>query len=176
MTQACLPESDCAPELDEDNHQCFQESTGMSRWATELGRVDVLHETSLLSQHQASPREGHLEQALHVFAFLKKKPKLTLCMDPSLPNVDYEDFTANPEEFKECYRDAEEEMPHRMPKPRGTPVVSTAFVDSSHAANRVTRKSHSGHVVFVNRAPVKWSSRRQQTVETRSFSSEFLAL
>ena len=52
-------------------------------------------------------------------------------------------------------------MPHRMPMPR---------------ANKVTRRSHSGHILFVNRAPVKWVSRRQQTVETSAFSSEFIAL
>ena len=67
-------------------------------------------------------------------------------------------------------------MPHRMPIARGVPVVTTTFVDSSHGANRVTRKSHSGHILFVNRAPVKWYSKRQPTVETSAFSSEFLAM
>ena len=63
-----------------------------------------------------------------------------------------------------------------MPRPRGRSVVTTAFVDSSHGANKVTRRSHSGHILFVNRAPVKWFSKRQQTVETSAFSSEFIAL
>ena len=30
--------------------------------------------------------------------------------------------------------------------------------------------------MFINRAPIKWVSRRQNTVETSAFSSEFLAL
>ena len=67
-------------------------------------------------------------------------------------------------------------MPHRMPRPRGVAVRTTAFVDSSHGANKVTRRSHSGHIMFVNSAPVKWLSRRQQTVETSAFSSEFITL
>jgi hypothetical protein len=113
---------------------------------------------------------------LHIFAFLKKKPKLTLYMDPSLPRMDYSLFQTDPEEFKEYYRDAEEEMPHRMPRPRGMAVVTTAFVDSSHGSNKVTRRSHSGHILFVDRAPVKWLSRRQQTVETSAFSLEFIAM
>ena len=49
---------------------------GMLRWATELVRVDVLHEVSLLSQYQASPRQGHIEQVLHIFAFLDKHPEI----------------------------------------------------------------------------------------------------
>ena len=66
-------------------------------------------------------------------------------------------------------------IPHRMPKPRGIPIVSVAFVDSSHAANQVTRR-HSDNIIFINQAPVKWLSRRQQTVESSAFSSEFIAM
>ena len=176
MVSAFIPELDGTPELDPDDHRFFQEMIGMLRWATEIGRVDVLHEVSLLSQYQASPRQGHLEQALHIFAFLDKHPKLTLYMDPSLPNLDYSIFTTDANTFKEYYRGAKEEMPHNMPRPRGIAVCTTAFVDSSHGANKVTRKSHSGHVLFVNSAPVKWLSKRQQTVETSAFSSEFIAL
>ena len=86
MVSAFLPELDGTPELEPDDHRFFQEMIGMLRWATELGRVDVLHEVLLLSQYQASPRQGHLEQALHIFAYLDKKPKLTLYMSPNSPS------------------------------------------------------------------------------------------
>ena len=62
-----------------------------------------------------------------------------------------------------------------MPRPRGRSVVASAFVDASHGANKVTRRSHSGYVLFINRAPVKWTSKRQQTVETSEFTSEFIS-
>ena len=78
MMSAFVPELDGTPELEPDDHRFFQEMIGMLRWATELGRVDVLHKVSQLSQYQASPRQGHMEQALHIFAFLDKNPKLTL--------------------------------------------------------------------------------------------------
>ena len=170
------PELDASPELGIEGIQFYQELIGMLCWATELGRTDILLETSLLSQYQASPRQGHLEQALHIFAYMDKKPKTSLYMDPLLPNVDYSNFKANKEDFKEYYRDADEELPHRMPKPRGRPVVTTGFVDASHAANKKNRRSHTGYLLFVNRAPVKWYSKRQQTVETSAFLAEFLAL
>eukprot|EP00980_Cylindrotheca_fusiformis_P025121 scaffold13124_cov73-Cylindrotheca_fusiformis.AAC.1 len=97
-------------------------------------------------------------------------------MDPELPKIDYGRFQTNPEDFKEMYRDAKEELPFDMPAPRGAPVTITAYVDASHAANKVTRKSHSGFVIFVNRAPIQWYSKRQQTVESSAFSSEFIAM
>ena len=85
-------------------------------------------------------------------------------------------FSTKKEDFHEHYRDAKEDIPHGMPKPRGTAVTISGFVDASHAANKKTRKSHSGYALFVNRAPVLWHSKRQQTVETSAFSSEFIAM
>ena len=81
-------ELDASEELDEEGIQYFQELIGILRWATEIGRVDILHEVSLLSQYQAAPREGHLVQAPHIFAFLERKPKLTLYFDPATPEID----------------------------------------------------------------------------------------
>lgn len=176
MTQSYYPELDDSPELPPSDVTLYQEMIGMLRWATELGRVDILHEISILSQHQALPREGHMKEILHIIAYLDKKPKLTLYMDPDEPVLDYSTFNNDSSEFKEFYREAEEEIPHRMPRARGKAVVTTAFVDASHAANKKTRRSHSGHILFVNRAPVKWYSKRQNTVETSAFSSEFIAM
>jgi hypothetical protein len=170
------PEMDITEELNDDDTTYYQELIGVLRWATEIGRVDILLEVSLLSQYQANPREGHLEQLLHIFAFLRKHPKLTLYMSPELPCIDYGDFRTKREDFVEIYRDADEPLPHRMPVPRGRSVATTAFVDASHAANKLTRRSHTGYVVFINRAPIVWYSKRQHTVETSTFSAEFIAL
>ena len=176
MVASYRPEMDETPELDADEITKYQEFIGMLRWAIELGRVDINHEISLLSQYQAAPREGHMEQVMHIFHYLSKKPKKSLYMDPSFPFIDFGDFNHDISEFKEYYRDAEELMPYKMPKPRGNSVMTSAYADASHGANKRTRRSHTGYVIFVNRAPVKWISRRQQTVETSAFSSEFIAM
>ena len=51
----------------------------------------------------------------------------------------------------------------------------SCFVDADHAGNLVTRRSHSGIIIFCNRAPIIWYSKRQNTVETSTFGSEFVA-
>jgi hypothetical protein len=79
-------------------------------------------------------------------------------------------------DFQEYYRGAEEEMPHNMPTPKGNGVKITVFVDASNGAKKVTRRSHTGFIIFVNRAPIMWYSKRQQTVKSSAFSSEFIAL
>lgn len=176
MNSNFVPELDDSEELGPEETQYFQELIGILRWATEIGRVDILFEVSILSQHQAMPRRNHLEQAIHIFAYLKRKPKTTLYFDQGLPRLDPTSFPANHNEFKDMYRDAEEQMPSRMPMPRGRSVTTTAFVDASHAANKVTRRSHSGFIIFVNRAPIIWYSKRQATVESSTFSAEFIAM
>ena len=63
-----------------------------------------------------------------------------------------------------------------MPEPLGNPVNIHVFVDANHAGNVVTRRLHKGILVFVQNSPVLWVSRRQNTVETSTFGSEFVAL
>ena len=149
----------------------------MLRWAIELGRVDIYLEVSILSAFQASPRQGHLEELLHIFGFLNKHPKLTLYFDPQLPNIPSNIFIGDDSDvFKDQYRDAVEELPERMPPAKGKPVVLTAYCDASHAANKITRRSHTGFIIFVNRSPITWFSKRQNTIESSAFSSEFIAM
>ena len=177
MSSDYRPELDGTAELEVEDVTMYQELIGELRWATEIGRVDILHEVSVLSSYQACPREGHLEQIFHIFSYMKKNPKLTLYFDPSLPNKDPATFVGStPEEFSEQYRDAKEEIPFDMPRARGRFVIITAFVDAAHASDKRTRKSHTGYVIFVNRAPIIFYSKRQSTVESSTFSSEFIAL
>ena len=63
-----------------------------------------------------------------------------------------------------------------MLAPRGQMVSTHYFVDSDHAANTVPRCSQTGLLLFVNRAPVTWFSKRQNTVKTSTFGSEFIAM
>ena len=149
MKSGCAPELDESPELNSDDITLFQECIGKLRWAIKIDRVDILTEVSMLSSFQASPREGHLEQVLHIFAYLKKKPKLTLYFDPSEPKLEPSMFTGEePKNFLEQIRDAEDELPPRMPISRGRKLMNTAFIDASHAANKVTRRPNTGFIYF----------------------------
>ena len=139
--------------------------------------MNINTEIALLSSHQAAPREGHLDQLLYIVAFLKKKPKLTLYFDPSWAIIDENIFNCSDrEQFKDHYRDAGEELPDRMPRPRGRAAKMVAFVDASHAANKINRKSHTWYIIFINRAPIIWYSKRQNTVESSTFTSECVAM
>lgn len=63
-----------------------------------------------------------------------------------------------------------------MPEPLGNHVEVSCFVDADHAANLVTRRSIMGILFFINSAPIVWYSKRQNTIESSTFGSEFIAL
>ena len=79
-------------------------------------------------------------------------------------------------DWEEFYPGAQEAIPPNMPEPRGKSVSMTTFVDADHAGCKLTRRSHSGVLVFVNRAPILWYSKRQATVEASTFGSESIAM
>ena len=163
-----------SPELKADGVQRFQELIGQLRWAVEIGRVDILLETSLLSSYLAMPRVGHLEQALHIFGYLKTHPKRKLAFDPAHPNIDENRFQKC--DWTEFYRDASEAIPGNMPPSRGNLMSTHCFVDANHAGDTETRRSQTGILLFCNRAPTIWFSKRQNSVEASTFGSEFTAM
>ena len=50
------------------------------------------------------------------------------------------------------------------------------FVESDHAGDRVSCRSRSGFLIYVNTALVRWFSMKQSTVETSVFGAEFVTM
>jgi hypothetical protein len=69
-----------------------------------------------------------------------------------------------------------EVIPSDAPEPLGEPVQTNMFCDASHATDLVTRRSMTGIIFFLNGTPINWYSRRQNTIESSTFGSEFVAL
>ena len=63
-----------------------------------------------------------------------------------------------------------------MPEPRGRGFVMKAKVDADHAGDTVTRRSRTGFIIYLNEAPIYWMSKKQTSVESSSFGSEFTAM
>jgi hypothetical protein len=174
MSTSYRPELDVSTILDPDRANYFQSQIGVLRWAVELGRIDIMCEVSMLSSFLAMPREGHLTAVFNVFAYLKSHNRSRLVFDDTYAvinnqfkeNVDWTDF----------YGDVKEPIPPNAPQARGKAVEITTFVDADHAGDRVTRRSRTGVLIYVNRAPIMWFSKRQNSVETSTFGSEFVAL
>ena len=180
-TQSYRPELDSSLQCNDEDVNYYQNLIGVLRWIVELGRIDINYEVAVLSQYLACPRRGHLIQAIHIFKYLDIHRESFLSFDP--PYLDIEeplDQDKNPTRksinMKEFYPDAEEILPTNCPEPRGRPVQINCFVDADHASNVVTRRSQTGILIYLNMAPIFWYSKKQTTIESSTFSSEFVAL
>ena len=174
VSQGYRPELDQSNELDAKRGQYYQSLIGVLRWICELGRLDILVAVSMLSRYLVSPREGHLQQVFHIFAYLKHHKRSKMVFDDS--ELVFDESTFKKCDWSEFYPEAAEAIPHNAPMECGNGVVTSCFVDADHAGCKATRRSHTGVILFVNKAPIQWYSKRQNTVETSTFGSEFCAM
>ena len=115
-----------------------------------------------------------MEQVYHVFGYLKTHLKRRLFFDPQHPDID--EYAFSNYEWYDFYRDAREQVSNDMSLPRGHAVSTHCFVDADHASNTVTRRSQTGILILLNKIPILWYSKRQNTVDTSTFGSEFIAM
>ena len=131
LSNGYRPECDASPELDLEDASYYSSLIGMLRWIVEMGRIDICCEVSMMSSHVAMPREGHLQQVFHIFAYLKVHHNARLVLDPTYADIDGEAFEKR--EWKSVYGDLEERKPQELPKPLGSEMIIRAFVDADFA-------------------------------------------
>ena len=65
---------------------------------------------------------------------------------------------------------------NNAPRAIGKEFIIRAYVDADFAGDILTRMSRTGFVVFINGSPIFWMSKKQSSLETSSFGSEFVAM
>ena len=171
------PELDQSDLLDKDNVWLYQSFIGILRWATELGRVELTHSAATTAKFGATSREGHLRALFRIIAYCKKHITSMIVFD--FTPKDFEGLTWDSVDWSEFYPDAVklgEAIPLNAPTPRGNSVQLNIFCDVSNAPDLVTRRSTTGILFFMNGAPIKWYSKRQNTIESSTFGSEFCGI
>jgi hypothetical protein len=165
------PELDTSVYCNEDESNYFQQQVGVLRWLVELGRIDIAVEVSMLASFTAAPRIGHFDALLHIFAYLTQHSRSKLVFDDSYLKLDDEPK----QDWASFYPKAKEVLPDNMPPPRGKPMQMVVFADADHAGDLLTRRSRTGILLYLNRAPIIWYTKKQNSVETSTFGSEFMA-
>ena len=109
----------------------------------------------MLSSHLALPRQGHLDQVIHMLLYLKKYHNSCLIFDSTEPDIDMSEFERKDWTSSEFgLIDGVEEFPSNALKPRGIGVTTWARADADHADDTTTRRSRTGFLVYINSAPV----------------------
>ena len=86
-SQSYRPELDVIEECDEEQVQFYQSLVVIMKWLCDIGRINILTETSLLSTYLSCPQVVHLHQALHVFKYLKDHKRSKCVFDPTYVDI-----------------------------------------------------------------------------------------
>ena len=73
------------------------------------------------------------------------------------------------------YGNVEELIPDDIPEPLGYNVVLTSYVDANLYHDMITGHSVTGILHLIYGTPYDWYSTKQNTVETATYVSEFVA-
>ncbi len=140
------PDTDVSEPLDPECKSFYQHLIGVVRWRVELGHVDIATEVLMLLSYLALPHEGHLETALHIMGYFRKKHNSRLIFDPTYPTINENDFPTY--DWTEFYGDVTEAIPLDQPEPLGKAVDIRMIVDSDHAGCKWTHNSQTGFLIY----------------------------
>ena len=147
---------------------------GAMQWAVSLGRLDITTAVMTLSGFRVAPRKGHLERAKRVYGYLCKFADATIEIKTGIP-----DYSKIPEDqhdwMRTVYGRVKELLPNDAPKPLGKAVLTTTYVDANLYHDLLTGRSVTGILHLINQTPVDWFAKKQATVETATYGSEFVA-
>ena len=162
------PEMDTTALLDQDGITMYQSMVGSMQWAVSLVCFGIASAVMTLSSFQTAPCQGHLERAKRVYGYLSKFRDATLRFRTGEP-----DYSELPEQefdwMHAVYGNVEELIPHDMLKPLGKLVHMTHFLDANLMHDLLT-----GILTLLNQTPTDWYSKKQATVETATYGSEFV--
>ena len=168
------PELDATEELDQKGVEKYQSLIGSLQWAVSLGRFDIATAVMTLSSFRAVPRTGHLERAKRVVSYLMRFKEAAIRFRTGTP--DLSDLAERDDRWKySVYGEGKESLPNDAPDPLGRKVRLTHYVDANLYHDWTSGRSVSGILHFVNQTPMDWFTKKQATVETATFGSEYVA-
>jgi hypothetical protein len=107
--------------------------------------------------------------------YLKRNVDAAIRFRTDIPN---HEAAGMPKEYdweQTVYGGINEELPEDMPDPKGKPVRITTYEDANLMHDLVTGRSMTGILHLLNQTPIHWYSRKQGSVETATYGSEFVA-
>jgi len=167
------PELDTSELLDHSGIAIYHSLIGALQWVVTTGRFDVMTAVMTMSGFREAPRRGHLERVKRIYGYLSKMQDGIIRVRTDEP--DYSDVPDFDYDWTDIYGDTEELKPTDAPEPLGHFVTLTHYVDANLMHDIVTGRSVTGILHLINKTPFDWYSKKQATVETATYGSEFVA-
>jgi Reverse transcriptase (RNA-dependent DNA polymerase) len=174
MEKGDHPELDDSPLLEEDGIHKYQSLIGTLQWTISLGRFDIATAVMTMSSFRVAPREGHLTRLRRICGYLVKFRSACIRIRTEMP--DYSDLPSREDDWsRTVYGDVREQKAEDAPPPKGKIVRTTTYKDANLHHDMATGRAVTGVLHFLNGTPIEWYTRKQPTVETATYGSEFTA-
>ena len=147
---------------------------GQLQWLVTLGRFDIHAQVATMSRFRAVPRQGHMDRLKRIYSYAIRTKDYAIRFRTDQPDYSFlpdQDFDWT----YSVYGNVQEILPDDMPDPLGEAVITTTTMGANLNHCLATCKSLTGCLLFVNKTPVDWYSKKQATVETATYGSEFVA-
>ena len=174
MAEKDHPELDTTAELGPEDIKRYQSLIGALQWLITLGRFDISVGVATMGSFRAAPRKGHLDRLKRIFGYIKLYPDGAIRFRTGVPA--HESYTPpiNNDWAQSQYGTGTEELPRDMPPPKGKLMRTTTYADANLMHDFVTGRSMSGILHLLNQTPIQWFAKKQNTVETATYGSEFM--
>ena len=127
-----------------------------------------------MSGFRVAPRQGHLDRVKRICGYLAKMRNAMIRTRADEP--DYSDLPDLEHDWsRSVYGELSEVLPTDAPLPLGNHVTLTHYVDANLMHDVITGRSVTGILHLVNKTPIDWYTKKQSTVETATYGSEYVA-
>ena len=174
MTKSDPPELDFSEILEGDMAAKYLMMVGQLQWLVTLGRFDLHAQAAAMSRFRGAPRQDHMDRLKRIYSYVIRTSDYAIRFRAEQPDYSFlpdQDFDWT----YSVYGNVHEILPDDMPDPLGEAVTTTTTMDANLNHCLATGKCLTGCHHFVNKTPVDWYSKKQATVETATYGSEFVA-
>ena len=170
------PEMDDSAILEEKGRAQYLSMIGQLQWLVTLGRIDVMSAATTMARFRIEPRDGHLKRLKRIYGYLRNHKFRGGSIRYRTGQIQH-DLSQDVEYDWErtVYGDVHEVLPRDAPKAYGPAVTTTSYVDANLYHDQITGRALTGVLHFINGTPIDWYCKRQATVETATYGSEFVA-
>ena len=169
------PELDESPILNEDDRAKYLSMIGQLQWLVTIGRFDMMSATTTMARFRMEPREGHLKRLKRMYGYLRNKRFRHGAIRYRTGHIEHDlERDVVYDWQRTVYGEVHEVLPRDAPKTYGPKVVTTAYADANLYHDRLSGRALSGILHFINGTPIDWYCKRQATVETATYGSEFV--
>ena len=168
------PELDTSEILEGQEVNHYLTMVGQPQWLITLGRFDIHAQVITMSRVRTQQRKGHLDRLKRIYAHVIRTKDYATRFRTTEPDYSYLP-DQNSDWAYTVYGNVQQIISDDIPDPLGKSVTTTTTVDANLSHCLATGRSVTGCLHFVNHTPIDSYSKRQGTVETATYGSEFVA-